>query len=63
VPLSQITMSFLYFVTQLIPKSSMIPQTYSHPAEQSFALNELDLKLKPYLNFNNGFFIEAGSIQ
>jgi FkbM family methyltransferase len=39
----------------------MIPQTYSHPAEQSFALNELDLKLKPYLNFNGGFFIEAGS--
>jgi len=40
---------------------SMIPRTYSHPAEQSFALNELDLKLKPYLNFNGGFFIETGS--
>ncbi|HKB89981.1 MAG TPA: FkbM family methyltransferase [Opitutaceae bacterium] len=41
--------------------TSRIPQTYSHPAEQSFALNELDLKLKPYLNFNGGFFVEAGS--
>lgn len=29
--------------------------------EQSFALNSLDLKLKPYLNFRNGFFIEAGA--
>src|SRR5271166_1354685 len=39
----------------------MNPRIYSHPAEESFALNELDLKLKPYLNFNGGFFIEAGS--
>ena len=29
--------------------------------EQSFSLNELDLKLKPYLNFREGFFIEAGA--
>lgn len=29
--------------------------------EQSFALNQLDLKLKPYLNFTSGFFIEAGA--
>ena len=29
--------------------------------ERSFALNELDLKLKPYLDFEKGFFIEAGA--
>ena len=28
---------------------------------QFFALNELDLKLKPYLDFEGGFFIEAGA--
>lgn len=29
--------------------------------ERSFALDDLDLKLKPYLNFGGGFFIEAGA--
>src|SRR5688572_14299593 len=29
--------------------------------EQSFGLNDLDLKLKPYLDFEGGFFIEAGA--
>jgi FkbM family methyltransferase len=29
--------------------------------EQSFSLNQLDWKLKPYLDFRNGFFIEAGA--
>src|SRR5688500_12891393 len=29
--------------------------------EQSFGLNELDVKLKPYLDFEGGFFIEAGA--
>jgi FkbM family methyltransferase len=29
--------------------------------EQSFSLDELDRKLKPYLDFKNGFFIEAGA--
>ncbi len=28
---------------------------------RSFALNELDLKLEPYLDFDHGFFIEAGA--
>ncbi len=28
---------------------------------ESFALNQLDQKLRPYLNFNGGFFIEAGA--
>jgi len=28
---------------------------------ESYALNQLDLKLLPYLNFKNGFFIEAGA--
>jgi FkbM family methyltransferase len=27
----------------------------------SFALNQLDLKLAPFLNYKNGFFIEAGA--
>jgi len=27
----------------------------------SHALNELDLKIEPYLDFDNGFFIEAGA--
>lgn len=30
-------------------------------ARKSFALNQLDLKLTPYLNWQNGFFIEAGA--
>jgi FkbM family methyltransferase len=29
--------------------------------ERSFALGDLDLKLKPYLNFRDGFFIEVGA--
>lgn len=28
---------------------------------RSFSLNELDLKLKPYLDFKGGYFIEAGA--
>jgi len=31
------------------------------PEEKSFSLNELDLKLRPYLNFRRGYFIEAGA--
>lgn len=29
--------------------------------KRSFALNQLDLKLEPYLDFDGGFFIEAGA--
>ena len=29
--------------------------------KQSFGLNQLDLKLEPYLSYRNGFFIEAGA--
>jgi FkbM family methyltransferase len=29
--------------------------------KKSFSLNEIDYKLKPYLNYKNGFFIEAGA--
>lgn len=29
--------------------------------KQSFALNKIDRKLKPHLNFKGGFFIEAGA--
>jgi len=31
------------------------------PRKRSFALNQLDLKLLPYLNFRNGYFVEAGA--
>ena len=31
------------------------------PRERSYALNQLDFKLKPYLNFERGFFVEAGA--
>jgi FkbM family methyltransferase len=31
------------------------------PKKQSFGLNQLDLKLRPYLDFDGGFFIEAGA--
>ncbi len=31
------------------------------PRGESFSLNELDLKLKPYLDFERGYFIEAGA--
>jgi FkbM family methyltransferase len=29
--------------------------------KQSFGLNQLDLKLEPYISFRSGFFIEAGA--
>jgi len=29
--------------------------------EKSYSLNELDIQLKPYLNFKRGYFIEAGA--
>ena len=29
--------------------------------EKSYSLNELDIKLKPYLSFKRGYFIEAGA--
>jgi FkbM family methyltransferase len=32
-----------------------------HVVRRSFALNELDVKLRPYLNFRRGFFVEAGA--
>jgi hypothetical protein len=33
----------------------------SYPSQESFALNQLDLKLRPHLNLHGGFFIEAGA--
>ena len=29
--------------------------------QQSFALNQIDINLKSYLNFKNGYFVEAGA--
>jgi FkbM family methyltransferase len=34
---------------------------YLFKNETSYALDRLDIKLKPYLNFKNGFFVEAGA--
>lgn len=33
----------------------------SDASRRSFALNRLDLQLQPYLNFDKGFFVEAGA--
>ena len=33
----------------------------THFERRSFALGELDLKLRPYINFRRGFFIEVGA--
>ena len=33
----------------------------SHLKRRSYGLNQLDLKLLPYINFRNGFFIEVGA--
>ncbi len=38
-----------------------LPQRESLLTRKSFALNQLDLKLVPYLNWEKGFFIEAGA--
>jgi FkbM family methyltransferase len=38
-----------------------LKRLFGKAEEQSFGLNELDLKLKLYLNFENGFFVEAGA--
>ncbi len=38
----------------------MLP-TALRPPERSFALDELDLKLRPWLDFRRGFFVEAGA--
>ena len=41
--------------------SRLIKRLARREKKQSFGLNQLDLKLEPYLNFRNGFFIEAGA--
>jgi len=38
-----------------------MPSIRSYFKRQSYALDELDLKLRPYIKFNNGMFIEAGA--
>ena len=40
---------------------SMVEYFFSNIMQRSFALNKLDLKLAPFLNYRNGFFIEAGA--
>lgn len=39
----------------------MLKRILDHYKKKSFALNQLDIKLKPFLNFKSGFFIEAGA--
>ncbi len=41
--------------------ANIINKSISLVKKQSFALNNLDKKLEPYLNYKNGFFIEAGA--
>lgn len=41
--------------------SKLIRRLTSLGRRRSFALNQLDLKLEPYLDFDGGFFIEAGA--
>jgi FkbM family methyltransferase len=42
-------------------KYRSLAKQFSSPPEKSFALYELDFKLKKYLKFKKGFFIEAGA--
>jgi FkbM family methyltransferase len=39
----------------------MVNKFFSYFKRRSYGLNELDLKLRPYLNFKEGFFVEAGA--
>jgi FkbM family methyltransferase len=39
----------------------IIKQVAKRYSEQSFALNNLDKKLAPYMDFGNGLFVEAGA--
>lgn len=39
----------------------IINKYHSLTKEEYFALNQLDIKLKKYLNFRRGYFIEAGA--
>ncbi len=36
-------------------------QSKGREPEQSFALNQLDLQLRPFLNYRRGYFVEAGA--
>jgi FkbM family methyltransferase len=40
---------------------SFLKRLFGRPPEQSFGLNQLDLKLLPWLDFRGGFFVEAGA--
>ena len=41
--------------------AKLFPKWCRGSRRRSFALNELDRKLEPYLDFDHGFFIEAGA--
>lgn len=40
---------------------TFLKRLLNRPPERSFALNELDLKLRQWIDFRRGFFIEAGA--
>jgi len=39
----------------------LIKAELSHLKRKSYALNQLDFKLRPYIDFRNGFFVEVGA--
>ncbi len=41
--------------------SRFIRASLPHLGRRSYALDQLDLKLRPYINFRNGFFVEVGA--
>lgn len=41
--------------------SKQVRALLSHLKRKSYALNQLDLKLSPYINFRSGFFVEVGA--
>ena len=41
--------------------NSISKRLLSYKKKESFSLNALDLKLAPYLDFDRGFFVEAGA--
>jgi FkbM family methyltransferase len=41
--------------------SGFLSRNRTQKTRESFSLNQLDIKLEPYLNFKRGFFVEAGA--
>ena len=52
----RVQQKFMYNLKKIIHRKLHLTQI-----DKSYALNHLDLKLRYYLNFRNGFFIEVGA--